>query len=114
MTRARYAALAATAALAAGMFAAAPAMATRTHSTFYGRVDHVSMDNIKVTNPRTGQSLSFLLVPKFKQVFSDDGKTTYTMSYLRKGTPVEIVYDQTALGARHADKIIVLRRLPSR
>lgn len=114
MLKDRYAALVAAAVLAAGMFSATPALATRTHSTFYGRVDHVSTNNIKVTDPRSGQSLSFLLLPKFKQVFSGDGKTTYTMSYLHKGTPVEVVYDQTALGARHADKIIVLRRLPSR
>lgn len=114
MLKARLAALAAVATLAAGVVCASPAVATRTHSTFYGRVDHVSTNNIKVTDPKSGQSLSFLLLPKFKQVFSDDGKTTYTMSYLHAGTPVEVIYDQTALGARHADKIIVLRHLPSR
>lgn len=114
MLKTRYASLAAAAALATGLLCVAPASATRTHSTFYGRVDHVSTNNIKVTDPRNGQSLSFVLLPKFKSVFSDDGKTTYQMSYLHPGTPVEVVYDQTALGVRHADKIIVLRHLPSR
>ena len=102
------------AALAVGMSLAAAPASAMTNSTFYGRIDHVSSDNIKVTDPRNGQSLSFLLVPKFKQIFSDDGKTTYQMSFLRPGTPVEVLYDQKALGARHADKIIVLKRLPSK
>jgi hypothetical protein len=114
MLRARFTAVAAAATVAAGLLSLSPAAATRTHSTFYGRVDHVSTSNIKVTDPRNGQSLSFLLLPKFKQVFSADGKTTLQMSYLHKGTPVEVVYDQTALGARHADKIIVLKHLPAR
>jgi hypothetical protein len=51
-------------------------------------------------------------LPKFKDVWSDDGKTTYQMSFLHNGTPVEVLYDQSLMGARHADKIIVLRHLP--
>ena len=82
------------------------------NDTFYGRVDHVSTNNIKVTDPRNGESLSFMLLPKFKNVWSDDGKTTYQMSFLHPGTPVEVIYDQKAMGMRHADKIIVLKRLP--
>lgn len=87
-----------------------PALA-KVGDTFYGTVVHVSSDNIKVHDPRNGQTMSFLLLPKFKNVWSDDGKTTYQMSFLHVGTPVEVIYDQTALGARHADKIIVLRSL---
>ncbi len=81
------------------------------NSTFYGTVDHVSTDNLKVTN-KSGQTLSFLILPKFKNVTSGDGKTTYQMSFLHQGTPVEVLYDQKAFGMRHADKIIVLKRLP--
>jgi hypothetical protein len=80
-------------------------------SRFYGRITHVSTNNIKVTS-RSGQTLSFLILPKFKNVWSDDGKTTYQMSFLHEGTPVMILYDQSFVGARHADKIVVLHRLP--
>jgi hypothetical protein len=74
-------------------------------STFYGITVHVSSDNIKVQDPKTKETLSFLLVPKFDQVFSADGKTTYQMSKIKAGQYVGIIYDQKALGARHADKI---------
>lgn len=73
-----------------------------------GYVVHVSTENIKVENKAKTQTLSFLLVPKFKQVFSDDGKTTYQMAQVRPGMIVRVVYDQDLLGARHADKIFVL------
>jgi hypothetical protein len=97
-------------AVALALVVGSPALA-KDDSTFYGRIVHVSTDNIKVQN-KAGQTLSFLILPKFKNVWSDDGKTTYQMSFLHNGTPVEILYDQSVLGARHADKIIVLRHLP--
>jgi hypothetical protein len=77
-------------------------------NTFYGIVVHVSTNNIKVEDPRTKQTLSFELVPKFDQVFSADGKTTYQMSKVKAGQYVGIIYDQKALGMRHADKIYLL------
>ncbi|HEY8314919.1 MAG TPA: hypothetical protein VIG51_12230 [Candidatus Baltobacteraceae bacterium] len=77
-------------------------------STFYGITTHVSTTNIKVRNPKTHQTLSFVLLPKFDQVFSDDGKTTYQMKNVHAGQYVRIIYDQEALGIRHADKIILL------
>lgn len=83
--------------------AAAPAMTT---STFEGNVVHISSNNIKVKNAK--QTLSFLLVPKFDRVFSSDGKTTYQMAKLHAGRLVRVYYDQKALGARHADRILVL------
>jgi len=89
---------------------ASPALA-KDDSTFYGRIVHVSSSNVKVRS-KSGQVLSFLILPKWKNIWSDDGKTTYQMSFLHNGTPVEVLYDQSALGARHADKIIVLRHLP--
>ena len=84
---------------------AAPAL---THSTFYGITVHVSTNNIKVQNPKTKQILSFVILPKFDQVFSADGKTTYQMSKIKAGQYVGIIYDQKALGIRHADKIYLL------
>jgi hypothetical protein len=94
-----------TAALLGGLPVAATATTT---STFYGITVHVSTDNIKVQDPKTKQTLSFVIVPKFDQVFSADGKTTYQMSKVRAGQYVGIIYDQKALGARHADKIYLL------
>lgn len=73
-----------------------------------GQVVHVSTENIKVHNDEGDQTLSFLLVPKFDQIFSDEGTTTYQMADIKPGMWVTVYYDQSALGARHADKIIVL------
>lgn len=85
-----------------------------TNSTFYGITVHVSSQNIKVQDPRTKQTLSFMLVPKFDQVFSADGKTTYQMSKVRAGQYVGIIYDQKALGVRHADKIYLMNNANQR
>ena len=101
-------ALAAVAMVAASLVTlSAPAQAKNAY--WIGRITHVSTTNIKVTD-KTGKELSFLILPKFKNIWSDDGKTTYQMAFLKNGQKVEVVFDQTALGARHADKIIVLRR----
>jgi len=97
-------------AVALALAVASPALA-KDDSTFYGRIVHVSSSNLKVQS-KSGQVLSFLILPKWKNIWSDDGKTTYQMSFLHVGTPVEVLYDQSALGARHADKVIVLRHLP--
>jgi len=85
-----------------------------TNSTFYGITVHVSSQNIKVEDPKTKQVLSFVIVPKFDQVFSADGKTTYQMSAVKAGQYVGIIYDQKALGARHADKIYLLNNANQR
>ncbi len=76
--------------------------------TFTGRVVHVSADNIKVENPRSQRTMSFMLMPHFDQVFQLDGKTTYQMKRLRPGTPVRVSYDERLLGMRHADRIVVM------
>lgn len=86
----------------------APAPASADTNYWTGYVVHVSTANIKVENKQKTQTLSFLLVPKFKQVFSDDGKTTYQMAQVKPGMIVRVVYDQDLLGARHADKIFIL------
>jgi len=77
-------------------------------NTFYGITVHVSSNNIQVEDPKTKQTLSFELLPKFDQVFSADGKTTYQMKNVKAGQYVGIIYDQKALGVRHADKIYLL------
>ncbi len=76
--------------------------------TFYGITVHVSTNNIKVQDPRTKQVMSFLLVPKFDQVFSANGKTTYQMGKVKAGQYVAVVYDRKALGGAHADKIYLM------
>jgi hypothetical protein len=103
--------------LAAGVFAASiaavsgPAVAA---NTFYGIVVHVSTNNIKVQDSRTKQTLSFTIVPKFNEVFSANGKTTYQMSAIKAGQYVGVIYDQKALGIRHADKIYLLNNANQR
>jgi hypothetical protein len=74
---------------------------------FVGTVVHVSSNNIKVTG--NGQSLSFLIVPRFNQIFSGDGKATKQMTDIHNGDYVKIFYDQKMMGARHADKIFLLK-----
>lgn len=101
----RTAALVLAAALVWGLPHRAPAATTW---TFYGITIHVSTNNIKVEDPRTKQVLSFLLVPKFDQVFSADGKTTYQMRKVKAGQYVAVVYDRKALGSAHADKIYLM------
>ena len=86
----------------------APASAAVGTSTFNGIVEHISTNNIKIYDPATKQTLSFLLVPHFDQVFAADGKTTYQMKNLHNGQYVKVYYDQKALGVRHADRILVL------
>ncbi len=83
-------------------------------STFYGITVHVSANNIKVENPKTKQTLSFEILPKFDQVFSGDGKTTYQMKDIKAGRYVGVIYDQKALGIRHADKIYLLNNANER
>jgi hypothetical protein len=85
---------------------AAPAAAT--DKVWLGYVVHVSTDNIKVIDTSGAQTLSFLVLPHFKNVFSADGKTTYQMANLHRNALVKVYYDQNLLGQRHADKIIVL------
>ncbi len=99
---------AALAAALAPVLSAPVSVAAAQNSTFYGITVHVSSNNIKVQDPKTKQVLSFLIVPKFDQVFSANGKTTYQMTAIKAGQYVGIIYDQRALGVRHADKIYLL------
>jgi len=75
---------------------------------FDGEISHVSTNNIKVINPKTHESLSFLLTPHFKQIFSRDGNET-GMASLRAAEFVKVYYDQKFLGQRYADRIYIVR-----
>ena len=89
-----------------------PAQAVPVGSSWVeGTLVHISSANIKVKDDKTGKELSFLLLPHFDQVFSDDGKTTYQMKALHSGQLVKVFYDQKLLGQRHADRILVLNRM---
>ncbi len=91
--------------------APSPAQAAKVGSAWVeGTLVHVSTSNIKIKDDKTGKELGFLLVPHFDQVFSSDGKTTYQMKSLHSGQLVKVYYDQKLLGARHADRILVLTR----
>jgi hypothetical protein len=86
--------------------AATPVNAAAT-ARVVGTVVHVSANNIKIREDRTGKVLSFLLVPRFRNVIGRNGQRIAQMSALRPGTPVTIIYDQKALGIRHADRILI-------
>jgi hypothetical protein len=86
---------------------AAPA-GTSVNNAFTGTVQHISTTNIKIYSSVSHKTVSFLLMPKFDQVFSSDGKTTYEMAKVRPGYLVRVYFDQKFLGTRHADRIIVL------
>ena len=75
---------------------------------FEGLVEHVSPNNLKVVNPKTKETLSFLLVPHFNRIFKGDGQTTVQQAKLKEGSYVKVYYDQKGLGARHADRILIL------
>jgi hypothetical protein len=90
---------------------AAPASAAKVGSAWIeGTLVHISDNNIKVKDDRTGKELSFLLVPHFDRVFSGDGKSTYQMKALHSGQLVKVFFDQKFFGQRHADRILVLTR----
>lgn len=97
--------------LGATVIAPTPAQAARVGSSWVeGTLVHISTSNVKVKDDKTGQEVGFLLLPHFDQVFSGDGKTTYQMKSLHSGQLVKVFYDQKLLGARHADRILVLTR----
>src|ERR1700693_35573 len=106
LTLSRCAMLLATLALVVGL--AAPVFA-KSDNTFSGIVRHVSMNNIKVYNPADKQTLGFEIFPKFDQIFSGDGKTTYQMKDIKAGQYVKVYYDQHALGVRHANRIYLMK-----
>ena len=93
------------AALAGGAILTAVLPARADDAVFSGRLVHVSFDNIKVRS-RQGEVLSFLIVPRFRKIFGSDGKTTVQLQDLRDGDRVRVYYDQKALGARHANRIV--------
>jgi hypothetical protein len=94
--------------VATASFLAMPRSAAAQTSTFYGITVHVSTQNIKVQDPKTKQTMSFAILPKFDQVFSANGKTTYQMRKVKAGQYVGIIYDRKALGMAHADKIYLM------
>ena len=101
--------LAAAIILALATCTAQPAFAAPVGSAWLeGNVTHISTTNIKIKT--TNKEESFLLVPHFKSVFSDDGKTTAQMASIKPGTLVKVYYDQKLLGARHADRIVIMKR----
>lgn len=92
--------------VAASLTFATPASAVQ-YGVALGTVEHVSTANIRVHVWATKQDISFLLVPKFKNLLSKDGKTTYEMASLAPGMDVDVHWSQS-LGLRHADAIYIL------
>jgi hypothetical protein len=77
-------------------------------STFTGKVNRVSVNDVKVVS-LTGEEFTFLIGPRFKNIWSADGKTRYQLADLKRGSQVQVIY-HAVLGVRHADKIILLHK----
>lgn len=88
------------------LFAPVPAEAVKVYAAI-GTIRHVSTDNIKIYVLEERKVESFIIIPKFKNLFSKDGKTTYQMADLRPGMDVDVHYS-VRLGIRHATDIYVL------
>jgi hypothetical protein len=93
-------------AMAVGVLLGAPlgALAGKS-STYHGTVVRVSSDTIKVKGDG-GDMACFLIVPSFQKLWHADGKTTAGMNEIKSGDRVKVIYDQSALGSRHADEIV--------
>ena len=74
---------------------------------FEGTLVHVSTDNLKVTSD-SGQEMTFLIVPRFGNVFDGSGRKAMQMKDLHSGETVKVYYDTKFLGRPHADRILVL------
>lgn len=98
-----------TGAVAMLSFPLAPAAAAEKAGSevFQGLVDHVSSNNLKVTDPKTNKTISFLLVPRFNKVFKSHGKSTQ-QSTLKDGQYVKVYFDQKFFGRPHADRVLIL------
>ncbi len=81
--------------------------ASSDHRTFDGTIVHLSGNNVKVAGMEGGrmQTLSFLYVPRFGKMTHNGGKATTDQKALHSGQYVRVIYDQKALGIRHADAI---------
>ena len=106
--RARFVALAGAVAVLSLPSIAVDAKVRAGSQIFQGLVEHVSPNNIKVMNPATKQTLSFLMVPHFNKIFKGKGQTTQQQSALQEGQYVKVYFDQKLLGSRHADRILIL------
>ena len=80
---------------------------------FYGETIHVSATNLKVINPKTRQTMTFLMDPNFGNIFTSDGKTK-AMRKVAAGQYVGVLYDRRALGATHVDKIYIMNNANQR
>jgi hypothetical protein len=105
--KSHFATLGAVAVLATTFASTSLAAQAKVSEQFYGRVVHVSQTNIKVQDPATGKVMSFVFVPGAAKIVEDTGNPS-AMADVHKGEPVKIVYDTTALGARHLDRIVTL------
>ena len=90
--------------LAGGLASAAKAGS----QVYEGLVKHVSTTNLQVFNPTTKKTLSFVLVPRFGNVFKADGRTTAQLKDIAPGQYVKVYYDQKAFGVVHADRVLIM------
>ncbi len=75
------------------------------HNPFYGKVDHVSGQNLKVTS-RSGITCSFIYTPHVSQIRLGNGGTKMAQQKAIGAGDYAQVSWKTFLGFRHATKII--------
>ena len=94
--------------VASGLASGIASAAQAGHQVFQGIVRHVSSENIKVYDNHSKKTQSFMIVPRFGNVFKADGTTAAQMKDIAAGDYVKVYYDQKMLGAFHADRILIL------
>ena len=77
---------------------------------FNGIIAHVTGDNLKVRNPKTGETVGFALVSKALHVFTAD-RSTVALKRLHPSQYVKVIFDRKFLGVAHADRVYVLDQM---
>ena len=107
LTRLPYFRVAAAMALAL-LFTIAPSLAAKPPSVFNGIVRHVSVDNIKVYDPKLKKTMGFVLPPHFQNIFKKDHSKTSYLATIAPGQYVKVYYDRALLGAARVRSIYLL------
>jgi hypothetical protein len=99
--------LAVKAALALALGSALPVVASAAQpSTLYGIVQHVSATNLKIQDPKTGHTYTFLTTPQINAVTGPSAGTKQQRT-LHAGQYVQVLYSHF-LGAMKARHVKVL------
>lgn len=84
-----------------------PHVVTPKGSVWQGPVLHVSASNIKVYSPADKTERSFIVLPGFKNVYTNNGMRVSSMSDVRVGAVVRVFYSYV-FGVRHPNAIFIV------